>query len=79
MKRTKRKNTSRKNSHPNSRLGCILTIIVLIPVIYGIYLYCQQFDVAQQESKQQTAVTSPQIPVRTQGISYPWAITHPHR
>lgn len=63
MKRTKRKKTSRKNSHPNSRLGCILTIIVLIPVIYGIYLYCQQFDVAQQESKQQTAVISPQIPV----------------
>lgn len=62
MKRSKRRKTSTKSPHSNYKLGCILTIIVLIPVLYGIYLYCQQQPkVIQQESKQQNINNSYQV------------------
>ena len=50
----------KKKSHSNQRLGCIIAIIVLIPICYGLYLYYQQYSV-QHSSKPQieTSVSLP--------------------
>ena len=53
MKRGKsRRLFKKKKSHSNQRLGCIIAIIVLIPICYGLYLYYQQCSV-QHNSKPQ--------------------------
>lgn len=41
-------------------MGCIITVIVLIPILYGIYLYCRQ-NLPQEVDEPQTSVsvTSP--------------------
>lgn len=48
-KRGKNRKISRKESRSNYKLGCIITIIILIPILYGIYLYCQGIDNSQKE------------------------------
>lgn len=53
------KKTSKRKSRPNYNLGCIIIIIVLIPISYGIYLYCQQ---PQLHSQKQETIYSVQIP-----------------
>ena len=61
MKRGKsRRLFKKKKSHSNQRLGCIIAIIVLIPICYGLYLYYQQYSV-QHSSKPQieTSVSLP--------------------
>ena len=61
MKRGKsRRLFKKKKSHSNQRLGCIIAIIVLIPICYGLYLYYQQYSV-QHSSKTQieTSVSLP--------------------
>ena len=53
MKRGKsRRLFKKKKLHSNQRLGCIIAIIVLIPICYGLYLYYQQCSV-QHNSKPQ--------------------------
>lgn len=52
MKRSKkRKLFKKKKSHSNLKLVCIIAIIVLIPIGYGIYLYSQQPNDIQTEKK----------------------------
>lgn len=53
------KKTSKRKSRPNYNLGCIIIIIVLIPISYGVYLYCQQ---PQLHSQKQETIYSAQIP-----------------
>lgn len=60
MKRGKKRKPLKKKSRSNYRLGCIITIIVLIPILYGLYLYCQQQNTLQ--SKESQATVSQQIP-----------------
>ena len=66
-----RKLFKKKKSHPNYKLGCIIIIIVLIPVLYGIYLYSQQIN-SEKVIKKKTVTgtvtkavidTSPQISI----------------
>lgn len=46
--RVNRKKSSRKSkSRSNSRAGCIIVFIVMIPLFYGLYLYMQQTDAAR--------------------------------
>lgn len=53
--------SSKKKSHFNSKLGCIITIIVLIPILYGVYLYSQQIYTSKMAAKTQEIVSSYQI------------------
>lgn len=50
--------SSKKKSHFNSKLGCIITIIVLIPILYGVYLYSQQIHIGKMTTKTQEIVSS---------------------
>lgn len=43
------KKTSKRKSRPNYNLGCIIIIIVLTPISYGVYLYCQQPQLHSQK------------------------------
>lgn len=43
MNRSRNRKLAKKKSCSNYKLGCII-IIVLIPVVYGAYLYCQQIQ-----------------------------------
>lgn len=55
MKRGKsRRLFKKKKSHSSQRLGCIIAIIVLIPICYGLYLYYQQYSVQHSSSQNQT-------------------------
>ena len=59
-KKGKNRKLFKKKSHSNNRLGCIIAIIVLIPILFGVYLYCQQINI-QKNNELQTD-TSFQIP-----------------
>ena len=64
MNRSKKGNNRKlfkKKSHSNNRLGCIIAIIVLIPILFGVYLYCQQIN-TQNNNEPQTDI-SLQIPL----------------
>ena len=52
---------SRRKSRKSPRLGCIIAIIIMIPVCYGVYLYCQQTKILPQAEKQESQY-SYQIP-----------------
>ena len=60
-KKGKNRKLFKKKSHSNNRLGCIIAIIVLIPILFGVYLYCQQINI-QKNNELQTD-TSLQIPL----------------
>lgn len=53
-KNSKNRKLFKKKSRSNYKLGCIITIIVLIPILYGIYLYCRQ-NPPQKVDEPQTA------------------------
>lgn len=46
-----RKTSKKRKSQKHSKIGCIITMIVLIPLIYGLYLYIQQSYVNKEPSK----------------------------
>ena len=50
----------KKKSHSNNRLGCIIAIIVFIPILFGVYLYCQQINI--QKNNEPQPDTSFQVP-----------------
>lgn len=55
MNRTKKGKNRRlfkKKSRSNYKLGYIIVLIVLIPIIYGVYLYYQQTDSSQNNESQ---------------------------
>ena len=62
MKRNQNRKLFKKKSRSNYKLGCIITIVILIPVLYGVYLYCQQFNTQTQKSNEPQVNTSSQIP-----------------
>lgn len=51
-KKGKNRKLFKKESRSNYKLGCIITIIILIPIFYGVYLYCQGIDTSQKEKPQ---------------------------
>lgn len=51
-KKGKNRKLFKKESRSNYKLGCIITIIILIPILYGVYLYCQGIDTSQKEKPQ---------------------------
>lgn len=59
-------NRARKSSKKKpgfySKLGCIITIIVLIPIFYGVYLYSEQIQISGTITKRQETTVSHQIP-----------------
>ena len=59
-KKGKSRKLFKKKSQSNYKLGCIIALIVLIPILYGVYLYCQQIDSTKKEESQ--ANVSLQIP-----------------
>ena len=60
-KKGKNRKLFKKKSHSNNRLGCIIAIIVLIPILFGVYLYCQQIN-TQNNNEPQTDISF-QIPL----------------
>ncbi|WP_294471639.1 DNA/RNA non-specific endonuclease [uncultured Bacteroides sp.] len=56
-KNSKNRKLFKKKSRSNYKLGCIISIIVLIPILYGIYLYSQQ-PPPQQADEPQTSVSN---------------------
>ena len=42
MSRGRKKRKASRKSYSNSKLGVVLFLIALLPVLYGLYLYCQQ-------------------------------------
>ena len=62
MKRNQNRKLFKKKSRSNYKLGCIITIVILIPVLYGVHLYCQQFNTQTQKSNEPQVNTSSQIP-----------------
>ena len=60
-KKGKNRKLFKKKSHSNNRLGCIIAIIVLIPILFGVYLYCQQINIQKNNELQTDA--SLQIPL----------------
>jgi len=65
-KKGKNRKLFKKKSHSNNRLGCIIAIIVLIPILFGVYLYCQQIN-TQNNNEPQTDI-SLQIPLGQEQI-----------
>lgn len=59
-KKGKNRKLFKKKSRSNYKLGCIIVLIVLIPIIYGVYLYSQQINSPQNDEPQTN--TSFQIP-----------------
>jgi endonuclease G len=59
-KKGKSRKLFKKKSRSNYKLGCIIVLIALIPILYGVYLYCQQIDSTKKEEPQ--ANISLQIP-----------------
>lgn len=60
MGKKKKRKTLKKKSGINYKLGCIITIIVLIPVMYGAYLYFRQSDQVAQSQSQSYSQNQPQ-------------------
>lgn len=60
-KKGKNRKLFKKKSHSNNKLGCIIAIIVLIPILFGVYLYCQQINIQKNNELQTDA--SLQIPL----------------
>lgn len=48
-KKGKKRKLFKKKSRFNYKLGCIISLIALIPIIYGVYLYCQQIRSSQKD------------------------------
>lgn len=65
MKQGKNRKLFKKKKRSNHKLGCIIVIIALIPICYGIYLYCQQYNIEQYNTEQTNVAQSadPQISV----------------
>lgn len=59
-KNSKNRKLFKKKSRSNNKLGCIITIIVLIPILYGIYLYCRQNQPQKVDEPQTTTVVAKQ-------------------
>lgn len=59
-KNSKNRKLFKKKSRSNYKLGCIITIIVLIPILYGIYLYCRQNPPQKVDEPQTTTVVAKQ-------------------
>lgn len=59
-KNSKNRKLFKKKSRSNYKLGCIITIIVLIPILYGIYLYCRQNHPQKVDEPQTTTVVAKQ-------------------
>lgn len=59
-KKGKSRKLFKKKSRSNYKLGWIIVLIALIPILYGVYLYCQQIDNTKKEEPQ--ANISLQIP-----------------
>lgn len=51
-KKGKKRKLFKKKSRFNYKLGCIIALIALIPIIYGVYLYCQQIRSSQKDEPQ---------------------------
>lgn len=60
-KKGKNRKLFKKKSHSNNKLGCIIAIIVLTPILFGVYLYCQQINIQKNNELQTDA--SLQIPL----------------
>lgn len=62
MKQRRNRRLFKKKSHTNQRLGCIIAIIALIPICYGLYLYYQQYSAQQPDKPQEkeSPITSSQ-------------------
>ena len=59
---SRKKNQKKKNNKKHYHIGCIITIIVLIPVFYGLYLYLQQPETLPTPPAKEVAI--PATPVR---------------
>ncbi|WP_294549177.1 DNA/RNA non-specific endonuclease [uncultured Bacteroides sp.] len=59
-KKGKSRKLFKKKSRSNYKLGCIIVLIALIPILYGVYSYYQQIDSTKKEEPQ--ANISLQIP-----------------
>lgn len=63
MKQRRNRKLFKKKSHSNQRLGCIIAIIALIPICYGLYLYYQQYSAQHhnepQEKESSITITQP--------------------
>ncbi|QIU95555.1 DNA/RNA non-specific endonuclease [Bacteroides faecium] len=59
-KKGKSRKLFKKKSRSNYKLGCIIVLIAFIPILYGVYLYCQQINNTKKEEPQ--ANISFQIP-----------------
>lgn len=68
-----RKSSKKRKTQKDSRIGCIIIIIVLIPLFYGLYLYIQQSDVSKEISKTTviTSVVSPQLLSTAEELAIP--------
>lgn len=60
-KKGKNRKLFKKKSHCNNKLECIIAIIVLTPILFGVYLYCQQINIQKNNELQTDA--SLQIPL----------------
>lgn len=59
---SRKKNQKKKSNKKRYHIGCIITIIVLIPVFYGLYLYLQQPETLPSPPAKEVAI--PATPVR---------------
>lgn len=57
--RRKRKTSSKKHSRSSFRTGVIIALIALLPIFYGIYLYCQQKQLPPTDNSKQTTELTP--------------------
>lgn len=54
MKRKqKRRSIKKKKSYIGYKSGCFLIFIIFIPILYGVYLYCQQTDGCAKEKRKE--------------------------
>lgn len=56
-KKSKNRRLFKKKSRFNYKLGCIIAIIALIPILYGAYLYFQQVNPQQTDIQQTDTLT----------------------
>lgn len=71
MNQGRNRKSSKKKSCSNYKLGCVI-IIVLIPIFYGIYLYCQQ---AQAYDSKQQRVSISHTPPFSKDLELPISLT----
>lgn len=57
MNHTRKKKPQRRQTSYSSKLGCFIVTIVLIPIFYGVYLYCQQttFNISNDNQQVNTS------------------------